>query len=213
MQKRIFITSVGTEIGKTYVTCLEVAHLLEQGIDAIAVKPVISGYEEYEHTDLTELLKSQNPKIPKSQGLKYVDDISLFKFKEPVSPDIAAKMENAEAANVKDIKRYIDDLDNDVVLIEGVGGLCVPLNDDETTLDLIKALNCDEIWLVSSNYLGALSHTISAVKNLPEISKIIISQNVSDISVDLGSFVDSLKNHINKPVFTVKRGGYSIDKA
>ena len=95
--------------------------------------------------------------------------------------------------------------------VEGAGGICVPVNDSELTTDLINALDIDEVWLVTANYLGAISHTISAVKMCDKVSKVIINQNNLDSSVSIDEMSESLRNHLPQTICKVNYNGNSID--
>jgi dethiobiotin synthetase len=184
--KSFFITSVGTEIGKTFVTCALVSQLRAQGEKAIALKPVISGFndETAAETDTGLLLQAMGRGLNASE----VEVISPFRFEAPLSPNMAAEKEG-KTLELEPIIEYSQRtaIDQDYRLIEGVGGIMVPLNNQYTVLDWMKALGYP-IMLVTGSYLGALSHTLTAIEVLINegltIQSLLVSQSEDGVSLD-----------------------------
>ena len=156
----IFVTSSGTEIGKTYVSAM-----LTRELKARAIKPLVSGIDEetFAASDPAELLAAMGePVTSENAGL-----VSRWRFKAALSPDMAAKRENRAI--------LFDELVNECVaaarahdplVIEGVGGLMVPLDGTHTVLDWMKALNEKTGLapvLVVGAYLGTISHTLTTL--------------------------------------------------
>lgn len=187
----IFITGTSTEVGKTYVACKIIRNSIQNGLKISVYKPVISGFENNQDNDLKLLLKAQNKPYTKEN----IEKISLYIFKEPISPDIASRKNQIEI-DVKKIKNFIKNA-SDITIIEGAGGIMTPINSTQTNLDLIKALKAKAI-VITTNYLGMLSHTLSAIKALQteyiEIESIVINQihendlDVSELKKTLGFF-------------------------
>lgn len=148
-----FITATGTGIGKTYVTAL-----LAKQLGARAIKPVMSGFSEGEETD-THILA-------RAVGEKNLAAISPWRFTAPLSPDVAAAREGRliDFAELTDFCR-MEIAAHPTTLIEGVGGVMVPLNDTHTVLDLMAALKIPVV-LVAGTYLGTISHTLTAITAL-----------------------------------------------
>ena len=144
---KVFITGTGTNIGKTVVSAWLLSHLAEYSY----WKPVQSGSE-------------------KDSDVQFVSQFSknifqpIYNFNTPLSPHIASEM---EGINI-DINHIINNLPkNNNLIIEGAGGVLVPLNNNETIIDLIKLLNIPVIIIASSS-LGTINHTcltIEALKN------------------------------------------------
>ena len=99
-------------------------------------------------------------------------------------------------------------LNDSYLLIEGVGGTMVPINDQYTILDLIKFLNIP-IILVIGSYLGSISHTLNVLENIKnndiKLDSIVISQsNKDDVGENLT--MSSLSNHIEDiPIYFLDR--------
>ena len=163
--RTIFITGIGTGIGKTIVS----AALVEK-LKADYWKPIQSG----------DLNNSDTLKV---KGL-ITNTTSVFhpesyRLTQPFSPHKSAAI---DGISIDKNKIIIPDTDN-TLIIEGAGGLMVPLNNSFLMIDLIKQLNA-EVILVSQNYLGSINHTllsIDALKNRDIPISGIIFNGVKDI--------------------------------
>jgi len=161
----LFVASSGTGIGKTLVTAALAWQLRRAGRSVRALKPVISGYTEETRagSDTTILLRSLDiPVLPDSVGA-----VSPWRFAAPLSPDMAA----AREGRALDLDAIVEFCRNamagpeDVLLVEGVGGVMVPLTARETVLDWMAAFGAPALLVVGS-YLGTISHTLTAVAAL-----------------------------------------------
>ena len=208
MLKPIFITSTGTNIGKTYLTNLLIKRALKLNYKINAIKPIISGFNiaKLEETDSGIILKAL------SMDKRRIDEISPWRFKDPLSPDMAAKLAKKEI-NFKEIINYCNSYikskkDDDILLIEGVGGTMVPINSKYTILDLIKKLNIPIILTIGS-YLGSISHTLNSyevlIKNNVNINSIVLNEsNQNNVAMEL--IQSSLLNYIKTiPIYSLKR--------
>src|SRR2546423_3146759 len=143
--KSIFVTGIGTGIGKTVVSAI-----LTRALQADYWKPVQAGYENGTDSEwVAGLLDSQNSRIHPE----------TYRLKLAASPHIAAKEENLEIKLEKIYHCYRQLGARTPLIIEGAGGLMVPLNKKEFVIDLIKKLNASVI-LVSRNYLGSINHSL-----------------------------------------------------
>ena len=141
--KPIFITGTGTDVGKTLV-----AAIVTEAMQADYWKPVQSGFAE--GTDslwITAMISNK----------KTIIHPELYKFKMPTSPHLAAKAEHTKII-LKDILHHLPKTKNKLI-IEGAGGLMVPLNKKEFVLDLIKKLKA-KVIIVSKNELGSINHSL-----------------------------------------------------
>jgi len=191
--KKYFITSTGTEIGKTYYVCKLIAELKQQGKSIKALKPVITGldFNDLNDCDSAKILETLDKPVTKDNIL----DISPFYYNIPASPDSAAILEGKEFLDYQKIKNHCQEFlnkeDSDYALIEGIGGVMVPLNQDKTILDLMEDLEI-EVILIVGNYLGTRSHSLSAIESCRsrniKINKIVINDYNSD-----GESADAVK--------------------
>jgi len=161
----IFVTATGTDVGKTYVAASLIRHLRQQGHDVEAIKPVLSGF------DPDAMAASDSAILLDALGLpvtaEAVEQISPWRFRAPLSPDLAASMEGRriDVAEVVAFCQNAVAVRRDVLLIEGVGGIMVPLDGQRTILDVMMALSLPLI-LVTGSYLGSISHTLTALDSL-----------------------------------------------
>jgi dethiobiotin synthetase len=154
--KPYFITGTDTNCGKTYVTCQLLDYLHERKQQAFALKPVASGNltsGEQSQCEDVFLLQQQN------RNPSYA--VNGWQFRSPISPHLAAK-EVGTQLTVHDIARFClkeQFASLDYLLIEGAGGLLVPLNEEETWLDFLKLTQIPVILVVGMR-LGCLNHAL-----------------------------------------------------
>jgi len=178
--RRLFVTASGTGVGKTLVTAALAHQCRRAGQSVRALKPVISGYTPATHreSDAAVLLDS----LGLSHAPAEIDRLSPFRFEAPLSPDMAAAREGRrlDFAALLDTSRTAAAGAEDVLLIEGVGGVMVPLTEDKTVLDWIVALEMPSLLVVGS-YLGTISHTLTAAEALrgrnARLAGIVISES------------------------------------
>ena len=141
--KTIFIAGTDTGVGKTVVTLLLARYLRESGYSVSATKWAVTGYAGGDRDEL--------------------GGRALYRFKFPASPHLAARLEkrriNADKIinSTKALSRRFD-----FVVVEGIGGLMVPLNEKILLIDLIKMLKIP-VLLVAANKLGAINHTLLSI--------------------------------------------------
>ena len=140
----IFITGIGTGIGKTVVSAI-----VTEALQADYWKPVQAGFE-----DGTDALSIQNL-ISNAVSVIHPE---VYKLQMPASPHIAAQAENIEIV-LDEIVRFKPSTSNKHLIIEGAGGVIVPLNKNEFVIDLILKLQA-RVILVSRNYLGSINHSL-----------------------------------------------------
>ena len=145
--KKYFITGIGTDVGKSIG-----AAIITEALEADYWKPIQAG----------DLENSDTLKVKALVGsTKTVFHTEAYRLNQPMSPHAAAERDGVEI-NIQNIK--LPNTQNHLV-VEGAGGLLVPLNRKETILDLIAQLNC-EVILVSRHYLGSINHTLMSVELL-----------------------------------------------
>ena len=205
-----FITGTGTDIGKTWLSCALLKHWREAGLTTRAYKPVFSGYTDSDAaSDAGALLTAQGINVDANT----VDEIAPWRFAAPLSPDMAAAREG-RAIDFTELvaftQRRVTSTNSQVdrSIVEGVGGVMVPLNDTHTVRDWIaaSALPC---VLVTGSYLGSLSHTLSALAALREVKvevkAIAVNESLAS-SVTLADTIASLQRHADKlPVIGIRR--------
>src|SRR6476661_6487153 len=142
-RKIIFVSGTGTGIGKTFVSAI-----LAEALHADYWKPVQAGYATITDSDWVKNALTNKKSVVHPEA---------YKLKLAASPHIGAREENITIS----LQKIADKLpagDNDLI-IEGAGGLMVPLNDHEFVTDLIKLLNVPVV-LVSRNTLGSINFSL-----------------------------------------------------
>ncbi len=204
--KKIFITSIGTEIGKTFITCALTNLLKTKNRSVHTIKPVISGFDfSKTPNDISEICESLNLEY----GKKNISEVARYIYKNPLSPDMAGRLEKNKI-KIPEIQKFIKKFDNEYLLIEGIGGALVPLNKKEITTHLIKK-TADKTILVTGSFLGSLSYTISTLKAL-ELEKIkpdliIATQKLNKDSenyIDINNTIKSLENFTRIPILKLE---------
>jgi dethiobiotin synthetase len=145
--KDIFVTGIGTDIGKTLVSAI-----LTEALEADYWKPVQSGS--------TELTDSQKVKSLLT-NTRTVFHPEAYLLEAPLSPHAAAALEGKEI----DLARICRPQTANRLVVEGAGGLFVPLNQQHLIVDLIQHLQLPVV-VVSAHYLGSINHTLLTLEAL-----------------------------------------------
>ncbi|MNK79561.1 ATP-dependent dethiobiotin synthetase BioD 1 [compost metagenome] len=144
---KYFITGIGTGIGKTLVSAI-----VTEKLKADYWKPIQSGdLDTSDSLTISSLISNTKTVIhPES-----------YRLRQPLSPHLSARLDGIEI----DLNQIHIPVTENNLIIEGAGGLMVPLNETELIIDLIKKLNV-EVILVSQNYLGSINHTLLSLNLL-----------------------------------------------
>lgn len=194
------------------MTCRLIEAARAQGESVRALKPIITGWDANDpdavrQSDTGQLLAALGDDLTPGA----IDACSPFRFKEPLSPDMAAAREN-RGINFDRLtgmcREAIEKTGKcETLYIEGVGGVMVPLNDDKTVLDWIEALNIPVILVVGS-YLGTLSHTLTAALALQfrtiAIHSVVISES-EDSPVPLEETVGVIQRYLGDAMVKMVR--------
>lgn len=163
MEQGFFITGTDTGVGKTWATVALMQYFKKQGKTVVGMKPIASGCEL-----IDGILKNEDALLLQkyaSINLSY-QHVNSYSFFPPVSPHLAADNQKVKLNKVIENFERLKSL-ADVVLVEGVGGWLVPLNNDgEDVEDLAKKLNLPIIMVVGIR-LGCINHarlTYQAIK-------------------------------------------------
>ncbi len=143
-----FVTGIGTDVGKTIASAIIV-----EALESDYWKPVQAGNVDYGDTNLVKDLIS---------NIKSKFHPNSYALQTPMSPHGAAAIDNIEI-NVSEIKRPKT---KNKLVIEGAGGLLVPLNGKDTVADLIK--HKDKVIVISRHYLGSINHSLLTIQYLEE---------------------------------------------
>jgi dethiobiotin synthetase len=198
----VFITATGTDIGKTFLTAGLIRHIRGAGGAVAAIKPIVSGFDPgaWQGSDPAMLLAA----LGRPVALEEVERISPWRFKAPLSPHMAGKLEGRAIVfqEVVEFCRRSMDGNRGVLLIEGVGGIMVPFDDRRTVLDLMSVLRIPAI-LVAGSYVGTISHTLSALE--------VMARRNLDIAAVVVSESEGSAASLEETIATVERFADAID--
>lgn len=155
MARMIFVTGTDTGVGKTVLTALLLLHLRQKGIKALAMKPFCSGGRE----DVQLLQSIQGSELTN-------EEVNPFFYNKPLAP-YAAATSKQKGITIKGVIGAIEKVarKTDILLIEGAGGIMVPLTKKLFIADIIENLG-GEVLLVAANRLGTINHTLLSVEAL-----------------------------------------------
>ncbi|QGG46249.1 dethiobiotin synthase [Heliorestis convoluta] len=162
MTKAIFILGTDTDVGKTVISAGLMYQFLQKGHNACYFKPISSGAIEKEG----ELFSYDLSFVKKVSGLDEEDDrINPFRYKTAVSPHLAARMEKKKVDIPAIVETYKQlKAQYDVLIVEGCGGLAVPLTEEGyMQYELIKELDIS-CFLVTKTTLGTINHSYLTCK-------------------------------------------------
>jgi dethiobiotin synthase len=151
--KGIFVTGTDTGIGKTIVSAALVC-ALRQKENVCYWKPVQTGIEEDNDTETVRTLADCSAEEISDAG---------FRLEKPLSPHLSARLAGTEIT-IEKILRFWEQNER-FRIVEGAGGVLVPLNDDELMIDLIKALDLP-VLIVARAGLGTINHTLLTLEAL-----------------------------------------------
>ena len=161
--KPIFVTGIGTGVGKTFISAI-----LARALEADYWKPIQAGFDEGTDSEWVAGMLT---------GTQSVVHPEVYKLAMPASPHIAAREEGIRI-NIDEITKRIP-ANNRTLIVEGAGGLLVPLNESEFVADLIKALDA-KVILVSRNYLGSINHSLLTARVCREMQIPVIGWIFND---------------------------------
>lgn len=199
IQRRFFITGTDTDVGKTVASSALLYSLKSAGYSTAVLKPVAAGVEKEVNVNSDVIILQDN-----ATNKNTYKEINPYLFQEPIAPHIASKNESIDM-NVDecvDSCQPILKSNADFIVIEGAGGLLVPLNNKQTMLDLAIALHA-EIILVVGMKLGCINHTLLTVNAIKESGLNFTGWIANHLSTDMlyaSSNIDSLKGMINAPL-------------
>jgi dethiobiotin synthetase len=199
----VFVTGTGTDVGKTFVSAALVRHWRDGSRPVDAIKPLVSGF------DATTAATSDPGVLLAALGrpgsMAEIERISPWRFAAPMSPDLAAAREG-RTLDFKALVAFCREAQaaaaHGMLLIEGVGGVMVPLDETHTVLDWMTALRLP-VLLVTGSYLGTISHTLTALHVLAQrnldIAAVVVSESplsgapLDDTVATITRFADSIE--------------------
>ena len=177
----LFVTGTDTGVGKTVVTCAVAAALCGRGQRVGVCKPFATGCRREREGLVNDDAQALAHFADCRQPLEVINPI---RYADPLAPAVAAT-QTGQPPDLESLANSLERIDqsSDVVLIEGVGGLLVPLDDDHTVLDLITALGYP-VLIVTRAGLGTLNHTAMTVRLLKQTGCRVAGLVINGYTVD-----------------------------
>ena len=165
--KSLFITATNTDVGKTYAAQKFLEHYAKRGYKVGYFKPIETGveYTPLDGGKMYDLIKRLNPDF--SAG---IDEIVPYQFKLPAAPFVSNIYEPEKTIDIELIKKQKEYLEEfcDILIIEGAGGLMVPIKKDYFIIDLIKELDT-KTALITPSRLGCINDTLLSIQALKSL--------------------------------------------
>ena len=200
---KLFITGIGTDVGKTVASAIVV-----EALQADYWKPIQAGDLDFSDT---HKVKSLICHTERSRSVKFHPN--AYALNTPASPHFAAQLDGI----VIDLKKIIEPKTDNHLVIEGAGGILVPLNDSDCIIDLIQ--KDYKVIVVSRHYLGSINHTLLTIEALKSrkisVAGIIFSGDVNKATEEIilkksgAKFIGRIEN---EPYFDQNVIRYYADK-
>jgi dethiobiotin synthetase len=199
MPQSYFVTGTDTGIGKTIVSCALLSAYSARDNTVIGMKPVVTGRVGGEWADVKAIVAASSVVAPREW-------VNPYAFIPPISPHLAAKQAGIEI-DIEIIRQACCNLQkiSDVVVVEGVGGIMVPLNDRNDVADMAYALNLPVILVVGMR-LGCLNHALITAKIIQASGLKLAGWVANQIDPQMNSFDENLytlKERLNCPLLGV----------
>ena len=195
---KYFVTGIGTDVGKSWATGWLAKRYLEEGKTVITQKFIQTGNLEYsEDIEVHRKIMGISMTV-EDRDMTTAPEI----FSYPCSPDLAAKIDK-RSIDFDKIKRATEILESryDVVLIEGAGGIMVPLKGEYLTIDYIKD-NCIPTIVVTNGQLGSINHTLLtlfAIKKYGiKLHEVVYNHHFDKDETICTDTIEYLKQHIKE---------------
>jgi dethiobiotin synthetase len=213
MAQSYFVIGTDTNVGKTYVASALVKHFAAIGLKTVGMKPVASGCELNEKNELIN--EDVTALISASNIIADLDLINPYRFAPAIAPHIAAEQAGVQI-DLEVIQQAYAQLAclADVLIVEGAGGFCVPLNKTQTLADLAVQLNIPMILVVGMR-LGCINHALLTVEAIQARGLKLAGWIANEIEPNFAMFdenLSSLRQRVSAPCLSVVRwqGALSI---
>ena len=202
-----FITGTDTGVGKTLASCTLLHGFAAQGKSVVGMKPVAAGCaDDSQHEDVRQLRAASN--VLASGG-----QINPYCFVQAVAPHLAARFVGIRINFARIVESFSElNAQADVVIVEGVGGFRVPLNDEQDSADLAVQLGLPVILVVGMR-LGCLNHALLTaeaiaargltlagwVANVPELGMAMLDENIAALRQRIPAPLLGIVPHLARP--------------
>ena len=206
MIKRIFVTATNTDIGKTYTTKLLLKEFASRGLKVGVFKPIETGVDNVA-VDASELLSCVRELNSEFIDIA-IEDITPITYKLPSAPYIASNNTKLDLNKIDNALQKLEKL-CDVLIIEGAGGLYVPIDENYMMIDMISYFKANAL-LVTHCSLGCINDTLLSKKALEDRDILhVVAFNCKDNSA---AFSEISEPYFLKTGFGVLKVNNDIEK-
>lgn len=188
--KGLFITGTDTGVGKTYFSCCLIRALRKNGLDVLGFKPVETGCSP---------VCEDAEKLSEASGV-YLKPV--YSFRDPLAPSVASEFDGIDIDVEEIVDRCKSLLSRSPLVVEGAGGIMVPINWSFSFLDLAVSLSLPVV-VVALNKLGVINHTlltVNACLNAGLEVKGVVLNSFQQFDESFGTNLYSLKKLLKVPV-------------
>ena len=204
---RLFITATDTDAGKTFVTAGLLRALRAAGRDAVAMKPIASGFlpgpDGPVNADLATLTDAHDGALP-------LADLNVYAFDPPIAPHRAASLAGIEIELAPILAAYARvTARHPAVLVEGVGGFAVPLSPTLMLADLARALELP-VLLVVGMRLGSINHALLTAAAIRAAGLQLcgwVANRVDPSMLEVQASIEAIDQRIGAPLLGVASHG------
>jgi dethiobiotin synthetase len=200
MSQAYFLTGTDTEIGKTFITCALLHRAGQAGLKVVGLKPVAAGTDAAGLNDDVEAIRAaSNLELPRQI-------INPYCFAPAIAPHIAAA-EAGVSIEFGTIRASCDEAHRqaDLVIVEGVGGFCVPLGNERNTADLAVELALPVILVVGMR-LGCINHALLTAEAIASRGLMLAGWVANRIDPAMSRFdenLETLQESLSAPLLGV----------
>jgi len=206
-----FVTGTDTGVGKTFASTVLLTALVRKGYRAVGMKPIATGA-----TMMQEVLRSADAEALRVAGNVAADsvDVNPYLFAAATAPHLAARAENVEI-RIDTVLDHYGRLaaSSEQVIVEGVGGWLVPVNENETTADMARALDLPVILVVGLR-LGAINHALLTVESIVKHGCRLAAWVANDVEgCAPGGYLEALHERVPAPCLGILAHGVTVSEA
>lgn len=199
MAAGFFVTGTDTGVGKTFVSCLLLHAFSVHDKTAVGMKPIAAGCENGRWHDVEWLRAAGNIDVPREL-------INPYALEAPIAPHIAAAQQGIEI-DLEKITAAFQELKNrsDVVVVEGVGGFRVPVNERQDTSDLARSLDLPVVLVVGMR-LGCINHALLTAQAIQQAGLSLagwVANFIDPNCMALDENITTLRQRLNCPLLGI----------
>jgi len=203
VQFSCFVTGTDTDVGKTLISCAMLHALNQQGVRTVGMKPIAAGATlreaAWHNDDADALAAASSLVLPPELSTPYM-------LRTAVAPHIAAKLDGVtiDPAHIFSCYKSISQI-SDAIVVEGVGGFCVPLSEDYDSADMAVQFGLPVVLVVGLR-LGCINHALLTAESIAARGLVLagwVANTVDPAMLNLSDNVAALRQRLSAPLLGV----------